>query len=101
MNPYFYLGLATLFWIVQYLHNGRFVRPRWKIPGKFIFYITVSFLLIGWIGHLSLLFIIGHPMIGFIFHLKICRENNIDWLACEPREAYQALMDKYARGEFN
>ncbi|WP_418512135.1 hypothetical protein [Corallibacter sp.] len=96
-----YLIIAALIWIVGYLHNGRFVRPKWKIPGKFIFYIGVSFALVHWLGHWGMIFIIVHPLIGLLFHTKICKENDIDWLTCEPKEKYLELQEKWAKGDFS
>lgn len=96
-----YLFIAILIWFAGYLHNGRFVRPKWKIPGKFIFYIGVSFVLVHWLGHWGVIFIIGHPLLGLVFHLKICKENDIDWLTCEPSEKYLGLQKKWAKGDFS
>lgn len=96
-----YLCFAILIWIAGYFHNGRYVRPKWKIPGKFIFYVGVSFALIYWLGHWSLIFILGHPLIGFLFHIKVCKENNINWISCEPKEKYIKLQEKWAKGDFS
>ncbi len=95
-----YVIIAALIWGLGFLHTGRFVRPKWKIPGKFIFYIGISWLLVHWLGHWGLVFIISHPLIGFIFHLRICRKHSIHWLTCEPQSKYLALQEKWARGEF-
>ena len=95
-----YLLVAIVTWILGYFHTGRFVRPKWKIPGKFLFYIAVSFGLAIWINHLSLIFIIGHPLVGIIFHIRACQKNGINWVKCEPREEYLKLQEKWARGEF-
>jgi len=94
------LLIAAEIWILGYLHTGRFVRPRWKIPGKFIFYVGVSFVLALWIGHFSLIFIIGHQLIGLIFHIRACNRNNINWLRCEPRDKFLELQEKWASGDF-
>ena len=97
----FYLITAIIIWIAGYIHNGRFVRPKWKIPGKFIFYIGVSFLLTYWIEHYALIFILGHPLIGVLFHIKACKENNINWQTCEPKDKYLELQEKWAKGNFS
>lgn len=96
---YFFLSIPI--WFVGYLHTGRFVRPKWKIPGKFIFYVSVSFALIHWFGHWGLSFIVGHPLLGLIFHTKICHQHHINWLTCEPRDKYLKLQEKWATGDFN
>lgn len=93
--------IATVIWIAGYFHTGRFVRPKWKIPGKFVFYVGLSYALTHWFGHWSLLFIFGHPILGLVFHLKICKENNIHWITCEPREKYLELQEKWAKGDFS
>jgi len=95
-----YLLLALALWIAGYRHTGRFVRPRWKQAGKLAFYLGVSALLIYWIGPYSLIFIIGHPLIGLIFHLRVCEQHGIDWRNCQPWEKYLALQEKWARGDF-
>lgn len=96
-----YIGLAIIIWFLGYFHTGKFVRPKWKIPGKFFFYVIVSGLLAYWLGHWALIFIIGHPLIGLIFHIKVCKEHNINWLNCEPKEQYLALQEKWAKGDFS
>lgn len=95
-----YLLLSILIWFVGYFHNGRFVRPRWKILGKFIFYVGVSFVLVRWFDHWGLIFILGHPVLGLIFHTKVCRAHDINWLTCQPREKYIELQQKWAKGDF-
>lgn len=92
------LVVAIIIWFAGYFHSGRFVRPKWKISGKFVFYVLGSFALTYWIGHWALIFILGHPMIGLIFHMKVCKENNINWITCEPREKYLELQEKWAKG---
>lgn len=96
-----YVLIAILIWTVGYCHTGRFVRPKWKIPGKFIFYVSISFLLANWVGHWSFLFIIGHPLIGLLFHIKVCKANNIDWVTCHPQEKYLQLQEQWAKGDFS
>ncbi|MEM8968363.1 MAG: hypothetical protein AAGE93_18230 [Bacteroidota bacterium] len=91
---------AVVLWSAGYLHTGRFVRPRWKQPGKLVFYLGVSALLIYWIGWYSLFFIVGHPLIGLIFHIRVCKKHNIDWRNCQPREKYLDLQEKWAQGNF-
>lgn len=95
-----YLFIAITICVAGYFHNGRFIRPKWKIPGKFIFYVGVSFALVYWLGHWGLIFILGHPIIGLIFHIKVCKENHINWVTCEPREKYIELQEKWAKGDF-
>lgn len=97
----YYTILAVMIWFIGFFHNGKFVRPKWKIPGKFIFYVGVSFLLTHWFNHYALFFIVGHPLIGFMFHLKICKKHDINWISCEPKEKYLALQEKWAKGDFS
>lgn len=96
-----YILLSIIIGVIGYFHNGKFVRPKWKIAGKFIFYVAVSTLLTYWLNHYSLLFIIGHPLIGLIFHIKICKKHNINWQTCEPKEKYIELQEKWAKGNFS
>jgi len=93
------LSLTALLWSLGALHTGRFIRPRWKLPGKAVFYLTVSALLSYYAGHISLIFVIGHPTVGLLFHIRACRQNDIDWFTCEPSDRYQALHDAWAAGQ--
>lgn len=92
--------LATTIWTVGYFHTGKYVRPKWKIPGKFLFYLIVSLLLVYWFKHLALFFIIGHPLIGLVFHIQVCKRHQINWLTCEPKGKYLQLQEKWAKGEY-
>ena len=94
---YSYLVLAIVIWILGYFHNGRFVRPKWKIPGKFIFYNGISYILILWYQEYALFFILGHPIIGLIFHTIVCVKYDINWFTCYPEEKYLELTEKLAK----
>lgn len=91
------LILAIIIWILGYIHNGRFVRPRWKVPGKFIFYVGISYILINEFGMYSLIFIVGHPLIGLTFHTILCKKHNINWLTCEPSDIYLQQIEKWSK----
>lgn len=95
-----YTLIAILIWCLGYLHSGRFVRPKWKIPGKFIFYVGLSAALAHWFGHWGLIFIIGHPLIGLLFHIKVCKAHGINWRNCTPRDKYINLQEQWASGNF-
>lgn len=96
-----YLTIAVAIWFAGFFHHGKYVRPKWKIPGKFIFYTGLSFLLTHYFGYISFIFIIVHPLIGFIFHVKTCKRHNINWVTCEPKEKYLELQEKWAKGDFS
>ncbi|MFY0675307.1 MAG: hypothetical protein JXQ87_18065 [Bacteroidia bacterium] len=96
-----YSILALVIWIAGYLHTGKFVKPKWKIPGKFIFYVVVSWAISHWFGHWALVFVIGHPLLGLGFHINACKKNSINWVTCEPKEKYIALTEKWAKGDFS
>lgn len=96
------LVVAAVIWFAGYrFAGGRFVRPQWKKPGKFLFYMLVSWGLLAWVGSYALFFIVGHQALGFAGHLYICRQHDIDWRTCEPEERYLALTKRWARGEFS
>ncbi|EAY25810.1 hypothetical protein [Microscilla marina] len=97
---YIYLLVAVLLWVLGYLHTGKLVRPRWKQPGKAVFYLTISVALIYWFDHYALFFIILHPLLGLVFHIRVCRRHHINWKTCQPREKYIELQEKWAKGEF-
>jgi len=97
----YYLLLAAGIWLFSYrFFGGRFIRPKWKQTGKFIAYITISFVLLILIGHYALLFIIGHQALGGIGHYLICKKYNIDFWTCQPEEKYLEVTEKWATGHF-
>lgn len=97
-----YLGGALVLWVLGFrFFGGRFIRPRWKQPGKLIMYLLLSWLLLRWVGEWALVFIIGHQAMGWVAHVMICRRHGIDWRTCEPEEEYLALTEKWARGEWS
>jgi len=99
---YLYLSLALVIWLVGYhFFGGRFIRPKWKIPGKLIAYLLISTCLLIWIGHFALIFIIGHQLSGGIGHFIICKKHGIDWKTCQPEEKYLELTEKWAKGDFS
>ena len=97
---FYYLITSVLIWVLGYFHTGKFVRPKWKVPWKLVFYVGVSAILVHWFGHWGLIFIITHPLIGFLFHYKVCGENDIYWFTCAPIEKYVELQKKCAKGDF-
>lgn len=90
-------GAAVIWLIGVQWFGGRFVRPKWKLPGKLIVYLTASYLLWAWIGPWSLIFIVGHQALGWIGHIVICRQNGIDWRTSEPKEKYLEATERWAR----
>lgn len=98
---YLYLLLALVLWTIGLWFGGRFVKPRWNLIGKLIRYILVSYLLLVWLGHWALIYIVIDPLIGLVFHIYICKKYDINWRTIEPRERYLALMEKWGRGDFS
>jgi len=98
---FFYLILAAIIWFFSFrFFGGRFVRPKWKQSGKFIEYITISFVLLTFVGHYALIFIIGHQALGGIGHYLICKKHSIDFWTCQPEEKYLEVTEKWAEGDF-
>ena len=85
------LSIALGLWVVGYGLFGRFVTPQWKIVGKLLFYIGVAAGLSYYLGHWSLIWIIGHPAIGIGGHIWWCRRHGIHPVACTPRDRYLEL----------
>ena len=97
---FFHTALALALWITGFIFFGRFIVPRWKVAGKLVFYIGVSILLSALFGHWSLIWIIGHPLLGIAGHAWWCRKNGINWLTCQPREKYLGLRPWTAKDGF-
>lgn len=98
---YWYTVFSLVIWILFYVHSGKYVRPRWKQPGKLIFYVFVSTIFGNYFGLYSVIFIVLHPLIGLIFHIKACKKHNINWITCAPIDKYITLQEKWARGDFS
>jgi hypothetical protein len=97
----YYLVLAAIIWIICFrFFGGRFVRPKWKQTGKFISYITISFVLLTLFGLYALIFIVGHQAVGGIGHYVICKKHDIDFWTCKPEEKYLSVTEKWAKGDF-
>jgi hypothetical protein len=98
---FYYLLSAAVIWAFSFrFFGGRFVRPKWKQPGKFIAYMTISFVLLTLVGHYALIFIIGHQALGGIGHYMICKKHNINFWTCQPEEKYLEVTEKWAKGDF-
>jgi hypothetical protein len=92
------LVIALSLWVAGFAIFGRFIAPRWKIPGKLAFYLIVAALLSWLAGHWSLIWIVGHPLLGIAAHIAWCRRHGIHWLTCQPREVYLRLRPWAAEG---
>ncbi len=87
----FDLAVAVAIWPAGFAVFGRFIAPRWKVFGKLVFYLAVAALLSAWLGHWSLIWIVGHQLLGVAGHIWWCRRNEINWLNCTPRDRYLEL----------
>ncbi len=97
----YYLIAAVLIWLFSYrFFGGRFVRPKWKQPGKLIAYLLITFVLLLTIGHFASIFIIGHQALGGIGHYYICKQHDIDFWTCQPEEKYLEVTERWAAGNF-
>lgn len=95
---FYYLILAAIIWFFSFrFFGGRFVRPKWKQTGKFIAYMTISFVLLILVGHYALIFIVGHQALGGIGHYMICKKYGIDFWTCQPEEKYLEVTEKWAK----
>ena len=94
------LTIALTLWFAGFLIFGRFIAPRWKVGGKLAFYLAVSAALSFYFGHWSLLWIIGHPLLGIGGHIWWCNKHQISWLTCQPREKYLQLRPWATQDDF-
>ena len=85
------LAIAFVLWLFGFTLFGRFVVPRWKIGGKFAFYLGVAAMLSYLIGHWSLVWIVGHPLVGIGGHVWWCSKHGIHPVTCTPRDRYLEL----------
>ena len=85
------LTIGAVLQIVLFAIFGRFIAPRWKVAGKLVFFFLVAGLLSWTVGHWSLIWIVGHPLLGVGGHIWWCRKHGIDWLTCQPRDTYLEL----------
>lgn len=85
------LAVAVVLQTALFLIFGRFIAPRWKVGGKLVFHFVIAIALSAWVGHWSLIWIMGHPFLGVVGHIAWCRAHGINWLTCQPREKYLSL----------
>ncbi|WP_347926140.1 hypothetical protein [Pontimicrobium sp. SW4] len=95
-----YIVLSVTIWFIGFFHIGKYVKPIWKRYSKFVFYFGMSILLIFWVKHYSLIFIVGHQVLGLVFHIKACKKHDIDWKTCEPKDKYLELHEQWGKGKF-
>jgi hypothetical protein len=69
----------------------RLIWPRWKLPGKIVFYVAVVALLSVWIGSWSVVLGWVHQMAGILFHIRFSRLHGFTWYAVEDPDRYVAL----------
>ena len=100
-NPWIYIALAVVLWVLGALHTGRIVRPKWKLWGKLVRYVLVSGVLAFWVGPWSLIYIFGDVAVGLAFHTWVCMRHDLNWWTLAPEERYVALTEKWARGDFS
>ena len=99
---FYYLLFASIIWLLGFkFFGGRFIRPKWKIPGKFIGYLTISFVLLTLFDHYALIYIIGHQASGVIGHYFICKKHDIDFWTCEPESKYLEVTEKWTKGKLD
>ncbi len=94
------LGIALVLWCAGFVLFGRFIVPRWKVAGKLLFYLALAVLLSYQFDHWSLLWIIGHPLLGIGGHIWWCQRHGINWLSCRPRAKYLQLRPWASRDGF-
>lgn len=80
--PPFLVGLAL---------THRLIWPRWKLPGKLVFYTGAIALLSLWIGSWSVALGWAHQLLGLAFHIRFCRRHGFTWYAVEDPERYVEL----------
>ncbi len=80
--PPLLLGLAL---------THRLVWPRWKLPGKVVFYVAAVALLSLWLGSWSVVIGWAHQLTGLLFHVRFCRQHGFTWYAVEDPVRYVQL----------
>lgn len=92
------LLIALAVWLLGFALFGRFISPRWKVLGKLVFFMLVAWVLAMLVGHWSMVWILGHPLLGIGGHVWWCKRNDINWLTCSPRDKYLGLRP-WANGD--
>lgn len=69
----------------------RLIWPRWKLPGKLVFYVGGVALLSLWIGTWSVVVGWTHQLLGIVFHIRFSRRHGFTWYAVEDPERYVEL----------
>ncbi len=85
------LAVAAVPFAVMMAITWRLVWPRWKLPGKFVFYFAAVAGLSWALGHWSLAFAFAHQTVGLTFHIWFCRKHGFTWYAVEDPARYRRL----------
>lgn len=71
--------------------------PNWKRYGKVIFSLLIATVLAINFGWWSLIFVIGHPLIGLAVHIWWCRKCGLNWKSPDADE-YRASQQAWVEG---
>jgi hypothetical protein len=72
------------------------VRPTWTRIARWLAYLTIAGILGATAGRpWTLVWILGLPTAGLVFHVAWCRRHGIDPLTAEPRDRYEQLRQRH------
>lgn len=93
MDPFVLtLTLAVLIEAISLSMFWRLIWPAWKRPGKAVFYLAVSAALTAWLGVWALVFVVGHPLLGWVLHWRFCKKHGFRWWHVEDPQRYVELQ---------
>ncbi len=86
------LGVALLLETVGLWLTWRLIWPAYKRVGKPVFYLGATAALTLWWGGWAMVFVVGHPLLGWLGHHRFCRTHGMNpWRVRDP-ERYIALQ---------
>lgn len=71
--------------------TGPLIWPRWKIPGKIVFYLAAIAALSLWVGRWSVVIGWLHQGLGMALHIRFCARHGFTWYRVEDPSRYRVL----------
>ncbi|MEM7159160.1 MAG: hypothetical protein AAF799_40360 [Myxococcota bacterium] len=86
------LGIAVVIEGVGLARTWQLIWPSWKRAAKPVFYLGMTALLTHGLGPWALVFVVLHPLLGWLAHYGFCRKHDMNPWKVEDPQRYVALQ---------